>query len=237
MEMLIDIKPRRSSYCFTTNLLYKKDNIFLMNNHRMAAWCWSQNITMRKNYTFIHIDKHYDTSSNQLSKWIETINNGINCLSLEEYNNIQYQHDQYERFPVFKWDNYIPIFHHFYSRNIIEYIFYTHGEGTFPEFLREMITEIIPYSLITDFPLNVYKKSDNLIINLDIDYFFSDGPNYNLIFSDYSIETVIATIMKLAENKNKVLTIAISPECCGGWSNSIDFVNKYFKKYGITIEK
>jgi hypothetical protein len=237
MERLIDIKQRGSSYCFNTNILYRKDNIYLMDNHRMAAWCWANHIDENKKYTIVHIDKHYDTLGSLLKEWTTPIKNGLKSLSFNEYDSIEFQKNKFEKYKIFRWDNYIPIFHYFYSNQINKYVFYTHNQGSIPENLKKHITHCPAHNLINDFYDCSSESEDNLIINLDIDYFFCSNPHYFIFFSDYAIAKLVESIMRLViDNKNNILTIALSPECCGGWDNSIDFIRKYFNKYGINVD-
>jgi hypothetical protein len=56
------------------------------------------------------------------------------------------------------------------------------------------------------------------------------------MFSEYAIERIIDALIKLVNDKKNILTIALSPECCGGWGNSLEFIRKYFAKYGIIID-
>lgn len=236
MDKIIDKHPRNGSFCFDTDLLFKKDNIYIMDNHRTAAWCWSNYIDQNEKYTIIHIDKHYDTLGNQIKEWTDNIKDGIKSLSLDEYDNIQYQHSEFDRFKVFRWDNYIPLFHYFHSNQIIEYLFYTHRRGSIPKNLIQHITHCPAFNLFNDFRDCYTDSKDRFIINLDIDYFFCDHPHYYMLFTDYAIENLIEGIMKIVEDKRNILTIALSPECCGGWGNSLDFINKYFAQYNILID-
>ena len=207
----------------------------------MAAWCWANSIKHNTKYTLIHIDKHYDLLGSQIQEWTKPINGTLKDLSLDEYDKIEYQHSKYERYKVFRWDNYIPIFHYYFGKQINEYVFYTHKRGDFLKEMESVITECPIYNLFSDFYLVYCKLKENLIINLDIDFFFcpelkSESNEYYLLFSEYSIEKFVKEIFTLInKNKNNILTIAMSPECCGGWENSLEFINKYFKKYGISI--
>jgi len=236
MEKLIDKYPRDGSFCFDTDILYKKDNIYLMDNHRMAAWCWANHIDENEKYTIIHIDKHFDTLGNQITEWTNPIKNGLKNLSLDEYDKIEYQKNEYERYKIFRFDNYIPIFHHYYSNLITDYVFYTHNEGDIPKELKKHITHCPSHNLFNDLFDCFSESNERLIINLDIDYFFCSNPKYFIFFSDYAIKRLIENIIKLVTDKKNLLTIALSPDCCGGWENSLNFIRKYFAKYEIYID-
>ncbi len=236
MEKLIDKYPRNGSFCFDTDILYKKDNIYLMDNHRMAAWCWANQIDENEKYTIIHIDKHSDTLGNQITEWTNPIKNGLKNLSLDDYDKIEYQKNEYERYKIFRWDNYIPIFHHYYSNLITDYVFYTHNEGSIPKELEKHISHCTSHNLFNDLFDCFSESNGRLIINLDIDYFFCSNPKYFVFFSDQAIKRLIENIIGLVADKKNVLTIALSPDCCGGWENSLNFIRKYFTKYDIFID-
>jgi len=234
MEEIIPFKGENWSHALTTNLLFREDNIYLMDNHRMAAWCWVQNIDFTKQYTIIHIDKHYDTSTHyQLDIYCQNLDNDFKRLSAVEYDKIDYEFSKNEWSPIFRWDNYIPIFHNLHKKNIKEYMFFTQECGEFWKELDTITTHYSPFNLINDFADYFEQSKTNLIINLDIDYFFSDYPKYEIIFSDKIIDGILDNIKKLIVESNNVLTVALSPECCGGWQNSISFIKKFGHKIGL----
>ena len=70
------------------------------------------------------------------------------------------------------------------------------------------------------------------IINLDIDYFFNNGKQ---IFSSEYINSVCSQINQVRK-KIAIITIALSPECCGGWDNSIKVYNQIAKNLSITMK-
>ena len=69
------------------------------------------------------------------------------------------------------------------------------------------------------------------IINLDIDYFFN---NKSQMFSSEYINSVCDQINRVKE-KIAVVTIALSPECCGGWDNSIKVYNQIAGQLSIDM--
>lgn len=67
------------------------------------------------------------------------------------------------------------------------------------------------------------------IVNLDLDYFYhSDDDGCIQILTDEYIRTLA---VKLRENINQIqiLTIALSPECCGGWGNAIHALDVFME--------
>jgi len=59
------------------------------------------------------------------------------------------------------------------------------------------------------------------IVNLDVDYFFNNNVQ---LFTETYIESICTQIVK-EKAKIAVLTIALSPDCCGGWENAIRVYN------------
>ncbi|NIF04829.1 hypothetical protein F3J23_05180 [Chryseobacterium sp. Tr-659] len=59
------------------------------------------------------------------------------------------------------------------------------------------------------------------IINFDIDFFYSEHKGIYKIYSDELVKK-IATILVKNMDKIDVFTIALSPECCGGWENAFE---------------
>ena len=67
-------------------------------------------------------------------------------------------------------------------------------------------------------------------MNFDVDYFFdcnSDDHKYDDYWTKEKINQVAYLLKSAMESGNvKVLTIAMSPECCGGWKNSYYLMEK-----------
>ncbi len=209
-----------------------------MDNHRMAAWCWANHIDNYEieKYTIIHIDRHNDTVANEMEQWTSSLKNGLKGLSLNEYDNIEYQKNKHNKYKVFKWNNYIPLFHHYYSNQINRYIFFTNTNEKTPDFLNNFVEHCPACNLFNSLRICFGNSKESFIINLDIDFFFIDNPRYKILYSDSVIKKLIKDIMELMKNDKNILTIALSPECCGGWANSLKFMKKYFSKYDIIIE-
>ncbi|MCD6556681.1 MAG: hypothetical protein J7K64_05745, partial [Bacteroidales bacterium] len=78
------------------------------------------------------------------------------------------------------------------------------------------------------------------IVNIDLDYFFQkiDDTDVTLKFiSNEAIDFFIGKIKTyLSNDKIKVMTIALSPECCGGWENSLELMNFFAEKLDLKFE-
>lgn len=233
MDELIAFRGENSSHAFHTNLLLKEKKNYLMDNHRMALWCWTQEIDVNKSYTIIHIDKHYDTLGNQVEVWAKEIKKDLKDMSVNEYDKLEYEVNAYEMYPVFRWDNNMPLFQYLYPENVKEYLFFTQKNGTIWEGMRNKITHYSAFNLVNDFHDYFEDLKDNIIVNLDIDYFFNNSIKKFVIFSDEAIQRIFRIISDIMRNQNNILTVALSPECCGGWKNSKDFINKFGPELGI----
>jgi hypothetical protein len=191
-----------------------------MDNHRAAAWCWSQHITPDTRSVFLHIDKHMDAVDAHTEK--------ISCeLGAFEVRDVSYwlqhmynQPGHGERKSV-TWDNYIALFIRRY-----------------PEVFREVYMcirqEKMP-GLVADRAIH-YRHSCKLvsnirhwltndgpwIINIDLDYFWQawDDKAVQLFSNDYITEIGDSIRICMDEGRVIALTMALSPECCGGWDKA-----------------
>ncbi|HCN52203.1 MAG TPA: hypothetical protein DIT10_24510 [Chryseobacterium sp.] len=204
------------------NFLYNKDKVYVMDNHLCATWCWLQKADRKKTYDFVHIDRHNDLLFPSPSIKADLLKNNIDLckITFEEYLNLN-ENDPEEhniKVKLFRWDNYI-----------------LNLEEVYPDFFgtKYFITkEAYPDSEFIDFEFRIEEfiknfdrwlidSKDGWIINLDIDFFYSEHKGIYKIYSDELIKK-IATI--LMENMDKIdaITIALSPECCGGWENAFE---------------
>jgi hypothetical protein len=205
------------------NFLFKSDNIYIMDNHLAAGWAWLNRIDIKKKYNLFHIDRHYD-----LLDFKETINYEIiskniklNELDLQDYLELKQPMKNGQSAPLFRWDNYIANLHIVFPNLFALKCFATHKDGYI---LDNFIDYEIEFQdlLVDMFNYIANKNKNKWILNLDIDYFFSSTENGIIqFFSDkYIIE--LSKVIKKVINNIEVLTICLSPECCGGWEIAIE---------------
>lgn len=53
-------------------MLWQNDKVYVMDNHRDAAWCWLQKCQTEERYNFMHIDQHYDLLDSYYSEALAT---------------------------------------------------------------------------------------------------------------------------------------------------------------------
>lgn len=236
---LVPFKGRNRSGCCTQNFLWKKDNVYIMDNHRAALWCWFQHISKDEKISFIHIDKHYDTSKKALDDWITKCPD-LWSIKLDYYLSFTYEKNLGTNInvPLFVWDNYASIFLEKYGYLINQCIFATHKDGDDePNFESTLQLDVWE---VTDQLKNWIEGSKNKwIVNLDLDYFFyeSDTDKYSLFLSDEYIEQLFRTIKKQLES-GKILcfTMCLSPECCGSWEAAEKLCYKATNILGIDFK-
>jgi hypothetical protein len=216
---LIPYKGRKDSNDYEQNLLWKKENIYIMDNHRAAAWCWAQHVKPNDKYSIFHIDYHTDLLQSRLEEWVKC-SPLIESLSIEEYLNQKWIMDRQHEMPLYSWDNYMPIFIKQREKHLESFSYMWHDKGDnpwFPASRCEAVSapENLAYCL---------SNNNSWILNFDIDYFFtySGDEEFIQLFSDDYIHRIATEIKQSYDNGHiKCLTIAISPEMCGGWENGI----------------
>lgn len=180
------------------NLFYQAPPLYIMDNHKMALWCWYKHL-QQPNLSLFHIDKHNDTLTTDEKAGFEAI--------WEEYHNKSIQLNPLLpiTYPFYRWDNYLSIALNSYQFR--EVVFWTDGYGDKPK---------IPVTNNSDF-------TGKWIVNVDLDYFFRKG----------RMEKVIKTLEHIDV---ECLTIAISPECCGGWKKGLTRLENFLTLLGKTVE-
>lgn len=183
--------------------LWKDDNlpIYVMDNHRLALWCWEQIYSMASSpkIHMIHIDRHWDGKP---CLNIPSIIKPIENMTIDEYRD---QQNSLGNFNLFLWDNYIDFFKQKHSNLVIK-DFSNNNKS-----VRKWKT-IIKYldNLVVD-------PDEFLIINLDIDAFFT--PNKKPLKGE--LEKISSVLWRVKNSLQRyqsqiVVTIAFSPTCCYG---------------------
>ena len=176
--MVFPFKGKNHSGTYDVNLLYKEKNIYVMDNHLAALWCWFQEISQGDTYGFLHIDRHYDATKLTQKQidftqdmWGITFNDYLNQLDPETNNDIQ----------LMRWDNYISLFYQRYSDITEKIYFATHKDGDDPIYIPYATLDIWENPQELDFWLG-RSGTSKWIVNIDLDYFF-----YSIDFEDFEM--------------------------------------------------
>lgn len=227
----------QTSYCYGSVMLWQNKNIYVMDNHLSAAWCWLQSCDSQKKYNFMHIDRHYDMLDCFYDEDLDPLRSNPH-MSYDEFKVLKRTKDIGEKYDVFRWDNYIMATYSLQPEWFHSNIFLTHKEGTLGGSWGHKpfsIYEINPLQM--GWAINQYigepgKFLDGLenddyklpwIVNIDIDVFYTT--EHIQLYSDEYIRYIARLINKNMSNI-QVLTIALSPDCIKGedmkekWSNS-----------------
>jgi len=234
IKKLPDDYAYRSSMSHNDVLLWRNRNVFVMDNHRCALWCWMQACDRKEKYNFLHIDRHYDFSDSfELESALELKDD--NPLPYDKYSTIRRSDGEL----AISWDNYICMAYYCFPQWFQSTIFITQKHGTLTPGTNPFFEPFTPYeeellpqkissylSNPADCLSGMKTGSSKLkwIVNIDIDVFFDS--NKKILYTDDSIKEIAKTIQQSVENI-QVITIALSPECLGGYSLSEQWGNAF----------
>lgn len=230
-KYLIPLDTRGFSGPSDDNVLWKEQNIYVMDNHRLALWCWFQEMEKGARYNLLHIDAHPDLNESALKDF----NHDLWQMDLEEYRST-WQSDI--NLPLFRFDNYLEIFLKKYPESVGLTFSATHHLGSPKGLAQEVKALDLVKQLKEIFSGKKYINDLSWIVNLDLDYFFSAQPEKLQLFSDEYIEAIAESLrLGLESGMIKVLTIALSPECCGCWEKAEAMLEKVSRAVQAKKEK
>lgn len=230
-EWLVPFAGRNQSYACTLNFLWRQESLYIMDNHRAAAWCWLQHKpndwdSPDRQLTVLHIDAHYDTAGASGLSVDGQPQTGT--LTLGEYLTAHIV-DAGEEICVYRWDNYISLLQHHHPTFVAQWLFATHGIGEKPAF---GYTAIDPKQLISRLA-EMRAQGELFILNLDLDFFRSkDGDRY----PERDRRPLFETIAALRdEGRLLVTTVCLSPECCGSWRSAEQLLQEFLGPMRVTF--
>ncbi|GAB4013460.1 MAG: hypothetical protein Fur0010_10350 [Bdellovibrio sp.] len=191
-----------------------------MDNHRAALWCWFQHIDRHQKYDYIHIDAHYDDLSGAVKDFSECQIH-LSDITLDHYLKLTSSAGKQS---LIRWDNYHPIFFECYAQNINRAFFCTQKLG---KHASENKVENWEYHQLNQKLDEFSFDPKKLILNFDLDFLFTVGHDKKLLFEDEWINT-LSQKMKFFIKQGSIVTIALSPECSGGWDRALATFKKYF---------
>ncbi|WP_031481825.1 peptide arginase family protein [Maridesulfovibrio frigidus] len=226
---IVDFQGRNHSMAIKLNFLWNDKNIFIMDNHRAALWCWIQSLKGGQSLKVFHVDRHFDALFSA-QDYAHFPHDEFESMDIEEYLTFGYDNDFFAVTPLFRWDNYLGLFIEKYRAQISEWAFATHGKGAAPKDISYAGYE--PW----EFPSAISDLTGKWIFNLDLDYFFGRMANGQMerLFTDIYIND-FAKALRTALDSGvvEVLTISLSPECAAGWAGAEGALNVLAKGLGI----
>jgi UPF0489 domain len=236
-EWLVPFRGRKASGPYDQNFLWRHKNIYVMDNHRAAMWCWLQHIDPRHPHSLLHIDRHYDSLASRLDEWLANCPADLRGLSINEYLDCDYRFNELgfdQRMKVIRWDNYLSIYLARYGNSIHRLHMCTHDEGDAPErhFTKGDLWDV-PDNI--DYWLD--PKHRPWILNLDVDYLFWHDPEQTglMVSDEYLRATFEKVQQKIKDETIAVTTIALSPEqdLTGGWAPAEQVAARILQILGI----
>lgn len=226
MEIILN-RGENVSHVTEINFVARHENIFIIDNHLTAFWCWCK-LDTNNSYKLLHVDRHYDlVPYHQTDEIVHNID--WSNTTLENIPNIRKNVGGFN-IQLLRWDNYINLFHEF-KPNLISYtVFVTQKEGSFHydghNYQEKDILELFDL---------IYEGDEKWIFNIDIDFFFTViGDNRISLYTDEFINMFGKLLADESRNAAQII-ICLSPECCGGWNESKRVANIILLHFGQRI--
>ena len=218
---------QNTSYHNKLNFLAKTGKIYIMDNHLAAFYCWSKEIDLSKDYALLHIDRHHDLGE-------ALVKNSFQPYKKRDFKNMSLAKMlklKTNGFQMMQWDNFIELFHAFHPL-VIKHMDFI-GEQKLPrKFSHCKLRKLKPW-LKRELPIRElidYSNPTNdggRIVDLDIDVFFKEikPGQYQEILTKKELQKFAERFEMMLKGAD-IVTIALSPECCGGWGNAIKMFDK-----------
>jgi len=218
MSWVVSFKGRGSSGAFNQNFIYQSDNVYVMDNHRAALWCWLDFYKNKiKEVSVFHLDRHSDTLQSNLASWVSQATSPTHVGTMDIQTYLNTADSGFPSSKLFRWDNYLSIFLDMYQSDVFccDYSVYEGDAINHPSAARKE-----PWDLPEN--LSYWLSGGKWILNIDLDYFFHEvDSTYKPMYSEEYLRDLFTEVAIIAKrNSEVVVTICFSPECCGGWSNS-----------------
>lgn len=220
-EWLIPWEKRGHSGATDDNFLWRHGNLYVMDNHRLALWCWWQHLHESPFWGFTHVDRHYDALWQGTNPW-PTHAKAEHRTDLESFRAATFRSSTDAMdFELYRWDTITSALWSLHAEQLRDIHFATAGEGDFP--LIPRANHVGPWKvprLLQYLAEPVDHLSFPEILDLDIDYFSQadHGGPFGRVFSDeYIGEIGRAVATGLECGRFGVITIALSPETTGSW--------------------
>lgn len=238
---IVPFKGRNPTGQTGLNFLWKTGNVYVMDNHRAAAWCWAQHVRQGENHGLYHIDRHPDVFESDLRSCVAAVPNGV-TMGIDQYLALTYSPPAGSgvRAPikVFRWDNYLPIHLDLNGLAVSPLIFATHRDGDMPA--QHPYAEVEPWDLLICFEDDIRQQDKPWIVNVDIDYFFctEEDTCVRFLADDYVDRLAEAIARMNADGKLAVVTIALTATdgLTDGWPQAEAIAERMCATMGLTFK-
>lgn len=203
------------------SLLWQHGRLYVMDNHRLALWCWWQHLDEASRWSYHHVDRHFDALWEKENPWSKHTT-AQHRTDLNSFRSARFRTDKgREEFELYRWDTITSALLSLHGSQIGDITFASANEGDRPSVKKAM--DIAPWKLPSHLRYLADPDESPLvshIIDIDIDYFTHqdlDGP-FGQVFSDDYIRELGESIRCGLENDRfGVVTVALSPTTTGSW--------------------
>lgn len=232
-EWIVPFKGRNHSGSTNQNFLCRSGNVYVMDNHRAALWCWLQKVNLESPHSLIHIDRHPDALQSRLDEWLEHLPSWSS--GIDEYLGKSYQCDGFQC-PVIRWDNYLSIYLEKFGDSLKTFHCLTHDEGDLPNFNRPIYGS--PWELPENLSFWLSVREAPWIVNIDLDYFYCQfNSGIRMMVSDDYIDAVAAGLKDAMDRGIiGVLTLCLTPDnYTPGWAATEALAARLLKRLNLTF--
>lgn len=226
-EWLIPWRSRGKSGAVSDNFLWRHGRLYVMDNHRLALWCWWQHLEESDHWHFTHVDRHYDALWQQFDPW-PVHSQPIHRRDLGAFRSATITCAGDDDCELYRWDTITSALWSLHKESLLEVRFAGADEGDKPQIPRAQFYR--PWSL-PGLLQRVSAPAEHLeypeILDIDLDYFTYhdlDGA-FGRVYSRAYLRTLATAIRDgLANDRFGVVTIALSPETTGSWALAEDLL-------------
>lgn len=214
VEWLIELRERGESMRSGTNFLARLGRVYFMDNHRLAPWCFWQHEEEAERWRMFHIDRHPDAADDKIDwkRARDTFQRDLAAYCAACDGNQ----------PLFVWDSITRAVYEASPHRFSDvYMSASYEREECPDFVTDRID---PWHIVHRLWYVVHQNEEGTDrspwwIDLDIDYFVTHD-KYPLVASDL-VRRIGRLVIQGVENEQvRLVTIALSPETSGGWSQT-----------------
>jgi hypothetical protein len=224
-----------------TSILYAQDNLYLMDNHRLALWCWLRHLETHSRYHILHMDQHLDFDPVKPGRipggfWTIRERTVEEFLSMEAVGEAGVL--------AVDWTNYMSTLVADCQNWVSSIDFCMHEPQDFDDTQTPLRTRydvdqagaLIQQTLRE---VNSGELSERLILNIDIDLLFHEDEDTGRVvrFRDASfLRSLGEGLRSLRETGQvEVVTVALSPGQCRSWQAAMDGARQLFLGMGAPL--
>jgi hypothetical protein len=238
-----ELKERGSSQSSAVNVLWKDERTptYLTDNHRAAFWCWRRHVARDDRYGLAHVDWHWDAASVEPDD-LQLLDRSWDSLDdFEFFDQLQSTGRRTFDGParLVRWDNYIDPFLRL-CPGLVEGHLTAHQDQR--TMLKGALDAAVEASSAQVYSLEAFfshidgilrAAAAPMIVNVDLDYFFTDLAGQPRRAFDPEFARTFFRVLASHRDKTSVMTISLSPECCGGWAPAEELGRFAFDGLGI----